>query len=81
MLHAALHKYPQTVDINWHMHADDEVQLQNVPRNFFHWLLEMLVLLFFYIETFAAALALAFWITWVLELALIDLVGRATYFA
>ena len=63
------------------MHADDEAQLQNVPRDFFHRFyvqsLEMLVLLFFYVETFTAVLILAFWIAW----ALIDLVGGATYFA
>ena len=39
--------------------------------------LETLVLPFFYIETFAAALVVAFWIV----RALIDLVGGATYCA
>ena len=39
--------------------------------------LEMLVLPFFYIETFAAAHVVAFWIV----RALIDLVGGATYCA
>ena len=38
--------------------------------------LETLVLSSFYIETFAAALILAFW-----QPALIELVGEATYFA
>ena len=69
------------VDINRHMHPDDEAQLQNVPRNFFHQLyiqtiFRTLVLPFLYIETFTAALVLAFWIA----RSLIDLVGGATYF-
>ena len=57
-----------------------QMMKHSCKMSFFQRLLETLVLLFFYIETFAAALVLAFWITRALELALIDL-GGATYFA
>ena len=70
----------QTVDINWHMRADDEAQRKNVPRNFFHRLYLQIIFrnacLAVLLHRNLRAALLAFWIAG----ALIDLVGGATYY-